>query len=64
MESEKSDLIAWKDAISYMQLAIHTLQNSATDITPKSIKSEMEMHRKKFGTNEVKRLVKIILKEK
>lgn len=64
MESEKSDLIEWKDAISYMQLAIHTLQNSATDITPKSIKSEMEMHRKKFGTNEVKRLVKIILKEK
>ncbi len=46
MESEKKDLIDWEDAISYMQLAIHTLQNSATDITPKSIKSEMEMHRK------------------
>ena len=64
MESKENNLIDWEDAISYMQLAIHTLQNSATDITPKSIKNEMEMHRKKFGTNEVKRLVKIILKEK
>ena len=64
MESEKNNLIEWEDAISYMQLAIHTLQNSATDITPKSIKSEMEMHRKKFGTNEVKRLTRTILKEK
>ena len=64
MESEKNDLIEWKDAISYMQLAIHTLQNSATEITPKTIKSEMEMLRKKFGTNEVKRLARTILKEK
>ena len=64
MESEKNDLIEWKDAISYMQLAIHTLQNSATEITPKAIKSEMEMLRKKFGTNEVRRLTRIILKDK
>ncbi len=64
MESENKDLIEWKDAISYMQLAIHTLQNSATEITPKAIKSEMEMLRKKFGTNEVRRLTKIILKGK
>ena len=64
MESENKDLIEWKDAISYMQLAIHTLQNSATEITPKAIKSEMEMLRKKFGTNDVRRLTKIILKGK
>ena len=64
MESENKDLIEWKDAISYMQLAIHTLQNSATEITPKAIKSEMEMLRKKFGTNEVRRLTKLILKGK
>lgn len=64
MESENKDLIEWKDAISYMQLAIHTLQNSATEITPKAIKSEMEMLRKKFETNEVRRLTKIILKGK
>ena len=64
MESENKDLIEWKDAISYMQLAIHTLQNSATEITPKAIKSEMEMLRKKFGTNEVRRLTRIILKDK
>ena len=38
MESDKNDLIEWKDAISYMQLAIHTLQNSATEITPKTIR--------------------------
>lgn len=62
MESEKKDLIEWKDAISYMQLAIHTLQNSATEITPKAIKSEMEMLRKKFGTNEVRRLIRLIQK--
>ena len=60
MESENKDLTEWKDAISYMQLAIHTLQNSATEITPKAIKSEMEMLRKKFGTNEVRKLTKII----
>ena len=35
MESKENNLIDWEDAISYMQLAIHTLQNSATDITPK-----------------------------
>ncbi len=64
MESENKDLTEWKDAISYMQLAIHTLQNSATEITPKAIKSEMEMLRKKFGTNEVRKLTKIILKGK
>ena len=64
MESENKDLIEWKDAISYMQLAIHTLQNSATEITPKAIKSEMEMLRKKFETNEVRRLTKNILKGK
>ena len=64
MESENKDLIEWKDAISYMQLAIHTLQNSATEIKPKAIKSEMEMLRKKFGTNEVRRLTRIILKGK
>ena len=62
MGSEKSDLIEWKDAISYMQIAVHTLQNSATEITPKTIKSEMEMLRKKFGTNEIRRLAGIILK--
>ena len=62
MESEKKDLIEWKDAISYMQLAIHTLQNSATEITPKAIKSEMEMLRKKFGANEVRRLIRLIQK--
>ena len=64
MESEKNNLIDWDDAISYMQLAIHTLQNSATEITPKSLKDEIRMLRKKFGTKEVKRLVRIILKEK
>ena len=35
MESEKNNLIEWEDAISYMQLAIHTLQNSAKNITHK-----------------------------
>ena len=64
MESKENNLIDWEDAISYMQLAIHTLQHSGPGIPPKSISSEVEVHRKKFGPNEVKRLVKIILKEK
>ena len=49
---------------AYAQLAFHTLKNSNTDITAKSIKEEVTMFYEKFGNTEVKRLANIIMKEK
>ena len=50
--------------IAYAQLVFHTLQNSGTEITPKSIKAEVKMFYEKFGNKEVKRLANMIMKEK
>ena len=50
--------------IDYAQLAFHTLKNSNTEITAKSIKEEVKMFYEKFGNTEVKRLANIIMKEK
>lgn len=50
--------------IAYSQLVFHTLQNSSTEITPKSIREEVKMFYSKFGNQEVKRLASIIIKEK
>ncbi len=61
---EKKDSNDFDTAISYAKLALHTLQNSGTEITPKNLGSEMETLYEKFGTNEVKRLISIIMKEK
>ena len=38
--------------------------NSATQLTPKNIKSEVKMFYEKFGNKEVKRLASLIVKEK
>ena len=48
------------DLISYSKLALYTLQNSGTEITPKNLESEIKMLHKKFGIKEVKRLTSII----
>lgn len=61
---EDKNLMDIDTAIAYAQLAVHTLQNSATEITPKELRSEIKMLNSKFGTKEVKRLVNIIVKEK
>ena len=50
--------------IAYAQLALHTLQHTATEITPKTLKSEIKMFYEKFGNQEVRRLANIIMKEK
>ncbi len=50
--------------IAYAQLALHTLQNTATEVTPKTLKSEIKMFYEKFGNQEVRRLANIIMKEK
>lgn len=63
MESNK-ELIDIETAISYAQLAIHTLQHSATEITAKAISNEIKMLHQKFGTQEVKNLAKAITKDK
>lgn len=61
---EDKNLIDFDTSIAYAQLALHTLQNSGTEITPKELRSEIKMLQKKFGTKEVKGLVNIIVKEK
>lgn len=50
--------------IAYAQIVYHTLQNSGTEITPKSIKAEVKMFYEKFGNQEVKRLANMFMKEK
>lgn len=50
--------------IAYAQMAFFTLQNSRTDITPKAVKEEIKMLYEKFGDKEVKKLSKIIIKER
>lgn len=50
--------------IAYSQVAIHTLQHSATEITPKAIREEIKMFYNKFGNEDVKRLANTIVKEK
>lgn len=50
--------------IAYAQLALHTLQHTATEITPKTLKAEIKMFYEKFGNQEVRRLTNIIMKEK
>lgn len=64
MESKQEELIDFDTAIAYAQLALHTLQNSSVEITPKELRKEMNMFHNKFGTREVKRLANIIVKGK
>ena len=61
---KNQELVDIDTAIAYAQLAVHTLRNSATELTDKSLKSEIKMLHDKFGTSEVKRLANIIVKEK
>ena len=61
---ENNELMDINTAIAYAQLAVHTLKNSATELTDKSLKSEIKMLHEKFGTKEVIRLTNIIIKKK
>lgn len=61
---ENKELIDIDTAIAYAQLAVHTLKNSATELTDKSLKNEIKMLYDKFGTKEVIRLANIIVKGK
>lgn len=61
---EDKSVIDFETSIAYAQLALHTLQNSGTEITPKELRSEIKMLQKKLGAKDVKRLVNIIVKEK
>lgn len=64
MESKTQELMDIDSAIAYAQLAVHTLQNSATEVNAKELRSEIKMSILKFGTSEVKRLANIIVKGK
>lgn len=64
MKNENTSKTELELITSYAQMAFFTLQNSSTEITPRSIKSEIKMFYDKFGNKEVKRLANIIMKEK
>ncbi len=63
-KNENKDASELNLITAYAQMVFFTLQNSGTEITPKSIKSEIKMFYDKFGNKEVKRLANIIMKEK
>ncbi len=50
--------------VAYAQVAVHTLQNSATEITSRAIREEIKMFYNKFGNEEIKKLANAIVKEK
>ena len=50
--------------IAYSQIVVYTLQNSATELTPKAIREEVKMFYNKFGNENVKKMANAILKEK
>ena len=62
-KNENKDTSELNLITAYAQMVFFTLQNSGTEITPKSIKSEIKMFYDKFGNKEVKRLANIIMKE-
>lgn len=61
-DNSNKELMDIDTAIAYAQLAVYTLQHSYTIIDKKSLSNEIKMLQKKFGTREVKRLAKIIIK--
>lgn len=63
-ESKENAKIEMELIIAYSQVAIHTLQYSGTNITPKSIREEIKMFYNKFGNDSVKKLANTIMKEK
>lgn len=50
--------------VAYAQLAYHTLSKTGQELNSKNIRSEIKMFHTKFGNEEVKRLVNLIVKEK
>ena len=64
MESKIEELINIETAISYAQLAVHTLKHSGNEITAKELQKEIRMLHSKFGTKEVKKMANVIVKEK
>lgn len=64
MKNENTSKTELELITAYAQMAFFTLQNSSTEITPRSIKAEIKMFYDKFGNKEVKRLANIIMKEK
>lgn len=64
MKNENKDKSELELITAYAQMVFQTLKNSGTEITPKSIKSEVKMFYEKFGNKEVLRLTKLIIKEK
>lgn len=64
MESKIEEHNDFETYIAYAELALHTLQNSKTEITPRELGKEMRMLHNKFGTEEIKRLTNIIVKGK
>lgn len=62
-KTENSQKMELENLIAYAQLIHYTLQHSATEINPKTIKAEVTMFYKKFGNKEVRRLANSMAKE-
>lgn len=63
-KNENKDISEIEIITAYAQLVIHTLQHSGMPINAKTVQSEIKMFYEKFGNDEVKRLAKIMFKEK
>lgn len=61
-KNDEEELMNIDTAVAYAQVAVHTLKHSNTEINDRSLKSEMKMLQRKFGTKEVKRLATIYAK--
>ena len=62
-KTENNQKMELENLIAYAQLIHYTLQHSATEINPKTIKAEVTMFYKKFGNKEVRRLANSMAKE-
>ncbi len=62
--NDNKELFDLDTLIDYAQFAVYTLKNSGSEITAKQIKEEIIMLHKKFGTNGVRKLNKVVSKTK
>lgn len=63
-KNENKEKLDLETITAYVQLVIYTMKKSKIDFDSKSIKAEVKMYFEKFGNDEVKRISKLIIREK
>jgi len=63
MDSKNDEMVSVDTAIKYAQVAVYTLQHSATPVDAKSIRAEILMLHNKFGASGIKKLSNIFSKK-